>query len=555
MIPNFSIAGFRSFGSEHQFFESLGKINLIIGPNNSGKSNVLRFIEKALNAAVNPAFEQLDFHIGEYNQILLGHGEYDVQLQLEFNEHSPFYNVVKDRPDLVRFLRSIYSKIADKYKSNVAWTMEYLTPAGSVANIDVWEEILQSYSDDMIFQFWNKVTSSSHGNKSDWITEILRLLQNRSPKYSVYTIPAIREINSQYGDMGDAPLDGKGIIHKLARFQNPTALEQDKKKKIYSIRDFLRFVTDSQDAEIEIPYDRSTIIVHMNNRSLPIESLGSGIHEVIIIAAAATVISDSVLCIEEPELHLNPILQRKLMRYLSENTSNQYFISTHSPVLMDTPNVEIYRIALENGVSKVTHVTGERDKVLICEELGYHPSDLIQTNCIVWVEGPSDRIYLNYWLKQVDSSLIEGIHYSIMFYGGRLAAHISNADFEQVKGGLIALRKLNQRSVILIDSDKKSAHARVNETKKRLEIEFNRGPGFGWITAGREVENYLDKQTLKDAVLKVHPQAKLPDSWDKYDSLLSLTNRSGSEIKAKKVEIAHEYVNLVSHKFNFIYDS
>lgn len=91
---------------------------------------------------------------------MLGHGEYDVQLQLEFNEHSPFYNVVKDRPDLVRFLRSIYSKIADKYKSNVAWTMEYLTPAGSVANIDVWEEILQSYSDDMIFQFWNKVTSS-----------------------------------------------------------------------------------------------------------------------------------------------------------------------------------------------------------------------------------------------------------------------------------------------------------------------------------------------------------------------------------------------------------
>ena len=111
-----------------------------------------------------------------------------------------------------------------------------------------------------------------------------------------------------------------------------------------------------------------------------------------------------------------------------------------------------------------------------------------------------------------------------------------------------------QNELLFPNPMKKSAHARVNETKKRLEIEFNRGPGFGWITAGREVENYLDKQTLKDAVLKVHPQAKLPDSWDKYDSLLSLTNRSGSEIKAKKVEIAHEYVNLVSHKFNFIYD-
>ena len=45
---------------------------------------------------------------------------------------------------------------------------------------------------------------------------------------------------------------------------------------------------------------------------------------------------------------------------------------------------------------------------------------ILQANCVVWVEGPSDRIYLKHWIEAVTSELIEGLHYSIMFYGGRL---------------------------------------------------------------------------------------------------------------------------------------
>lgn len=43
LINSFAISGYRSFGRDIQYFERLKKINLIIGKNNSGKSNVLRF--------------------------------------------------------------------------------------------------------------------------------------------------------------------------------------------------------------------------------------------------------------------------------------------------------------------------------------------------------------------------------------------------------------------------------------------------------------------------------------------------------------------------------
>lgn len=55
-MRGFGIANFRSFDQEGVFLDDLGKINVIIGKNNSGKSNVLRFL-RALAAESNVAIQ------------------------------------------------------------------------------------------------------------------------------------------------------------------------------------------------------------------------------------------------------------------------------------------------------------------------------------------------------------------------------------------------------------------------------------------------------------------------------------------------------------------
>jgi len=205
---------------------------------------------------------------------------------------------------------------------------------------------------------------------------------------------------------------------------------------------------------------------------------------------------------------------------------------------MDTPGAEVYHIKLSDGASRVERVTSDKQRSSVCEDLGYHPSDLLQTNCVIWVEGPSDRIYLNWWIAHSDPNLIEGIQYSIMFYGGRLASHLSGDDPSSFVEQFISLRRLNRRGVILIDSDKPKKGTPLNETKRRLRDEFNSGPGHAWITEGREIENYLDPVLLKKFILQAHPSMTVATELDKYDNAMTVSTGKGETRQASKVKVA-----------------
>ena len=102
----------------------------------------------------------------------------------------------------------------------------------------------------------------------------------------------------------------------------------------------------------------------------------------------------------------------------------------------------------------------------------------------------------------------------------------------------ISLRRLNRRGVILIDSDRAKESDSINETKRRLAEEFNQGLGYAWITDGREIENYLPVDQVKQAIAAIIPSADLHSNFGKYDNLLSITRKNGREDQASKTGVA-----------------
>src|SRR5258708_36309168 len=71
LIEGFGIAGYRSFGPELQKISPCYKVNVLVGQNNSGKSNVLLFLKSHFKKAVQAvtgrtslSLDPLDRHIG-----------------------------------------------------------------------------------------------------------------------------------------------------------------------------------------------------------------------------------------------------------------------------------------------------------------------------------------------------------------------------------------------------------------------------------------------------------------------------------------------------------
>ena len=473
---------FKSIGAQTVELDLTKRINLLIGPNNAGKSNVIAALSRLHEAKSNwRKATPLEFH--------------------KRNENNP--------PKLT--MQGVYegnSKESEVY-ANQLWRFEEQIHPSTYWDTPfaTWDVRQKSHLQVTVLQ---QRFQSNHVDEKTWLEALSRIADRIVNDWlagfkRVIQIPAFRRIAE-----GEFELSGRGIIPLLASWKTPEIGKDGDRAKFTNVQEFLQQLIGIPDAELEIPPKKDELIVQASGLRLPLSSYGTGLHQLIVLTIAVLEHSNSILCLEEPEVHLHPRLQRTFLNFLLEKTDNQYVIATHSPFLLARPNdSHIIRLWTEAGETKNEVVTTTQQSLEILRDLGVSASDIMQSRFVIWVEGPSDAIYLRRWIElaieesATGKSIQEGVDFSIMFYGGRLLSHLSlnhdKDDSTESGRNVLPLLPINRNAAVMIDSDKSNEASQLNETKKRIVRECDDSGSLSWVTFGREIENYLPPNAIVKA--------------------------------------------------------
>lgn len=267
-----------------------------------------------------------------------------------------------------------------------------------------------------------------------------------------------------------------------------------------------------EDKQIAIIPRFQTNVVYIkvgDDEELPVHQLGDGLQQIIILTYKAFLHSEPALfMVEEPEVHLHAGMLRKLMHFwVTETPQHQYFVTTHSNHLLAIEelqqHIHVFKVKKQNGEFSVNRIDKDRS---ILADLGVQASSVYLANCTIWVEGITDRRYLQTYMRRYLKDLkaseadgdqssvyhrfVENYHYSFVEYQGGGLAHwdFGTDDEDKLQADVVS-----PEIFLMADKDIKSKGDRFDRLQESLGDRL-------YTTPGKEIENLLPDTIVKQVV-------------------------------------------------------
>lgn len=459
------------------------KMTFLVGQNNSGKTGVLRQLGLLLNQE-GISQEDLSSHTVEPSKTDLVFSSDAIRELSQSYQHLP--NALLQNPSsqfsVVRtFGPPIVNRLTDDLFAVLDFNYfegrgEFLKDFGSASTRD-------QNVDRLLNALWPRLIIP----KTVYVPSHRMILQGVAamPQYGQLEFPGTK-------------IELHTIVEQLAALGRPFGSpkqREDARLKLRDICSFIAYCLEVTEVEIQIPDGKQTIYVSIDKNEQPISNLGSGIEQLIVIGMGSFAFHKQLVLIDEPEIHFHPRTQKRMMKYLYDNADAKFVIATHSAAILDSIEADIVQVWQENHQCFGRTVQNTSDHYEAIRNLGHSPSELVLANFVIWVEGPSDRIYINHWIQKLDPSLVEGTDYAVIFYGGSVLARHG---FEDDGGDedLVKALSISRNFAVYMDSDKESEVGELKSRVERVAKEVEANDGLGWISEGREIENYLPEAVL-----------------------------------------------------------
>lgn len=530
-IVGFEVSGFRTLHDVE--VRPSGPATVLCGPNNVGKSSFLDLLAE-YPRIIRPVFNQQG-RTGKSSPAPAGADSARVRVAISLTSAALRDKVSEDRPRRAKDLDALLEALDDHLLwipftlRKGDWSPDYKSAANAFLSQ------LGSVDVPTVRQWQQSLARPFERSEFDaaWIGAVARLCLTR---VQVRKIGDIRRTPEQ-------PLTHDELwMLAIAHGRRPGSAQrvEDWATKLENIlREVFGDEVRYEVRPLEGSGDFRLMIDGEEDREL--ETVGAGVREVVAIAFAALNHDGAqVLAIEEPENCLHPVAAKRLMRALPAHADVQLFVSTHSSAVVNANPDTIVHLRREGTTTSSRQVSDAPMRYEAVRELGYSPADLVLTPCAIWVEGPSDRVYITNWLAKHD--LIEGVDYQVMYLAGSLSAHITTSQHTLPRPTLAAIRSLSRHTAIVLDSDRDKPHARLKRFVLRFKEELE-GDDHAHllITHGREIENYLPLE-IANQLRREHRTSQLTQKAYRYSRVITtaMAKRPG------KVEIAKRAVGLLN---------